>query len=516
MMDARERSIGRLGVLRALALLLSLAIAVQVAAAPPHHPNFIFIMADDLGWQDVGFMGSQWFETPSLDRLAKESLVFNKAYMYPTCAPSRAALLTGKHSFRTGCYTVPVLEKGNAQDNVFSRWTVGVEHTVYAQPLKAAGYKTIHLGKWHIVGPDPLNELAMTFPLKQKLQQPSNGNFEWVKAHQGAEIQKFYPCGRGFDENVGGTWWGDPARGHSQGYNVAGGGYVAPYKNPFIKEGPEGEWLTDRLTSDAIAFMQRHRDEPFFVNLHYYAPHRPVIARSPEQLHKFMDKPGDPATGQGMNPKTKKEIAAYATMVASIDENVQRIVDALEQAGLREKTVIFFTSDNGANGVVSGTKALRGVKGHVYEGGIRVPALINWPGHLKPRKTDIAICGMDYFPTFLELAGIRDYSGVLDGKSLVPLFTDDAEFPARPLFWHLGSGYMQPACSVIQRGKWKLIQFLKDGRSELYNLEEDQKESKDLSLTHPEVAARLIKELSEWRKINQVPLPPSSALQKNP
>ncbi|MDF7806372.1 sulfatase [Pontiellaceae bacterium B12219] len=474
-------------------------------------PNIVFILADDLGMQDVGFMGSTYFETPHLDTLAEQSLVFNTAYMYPTCSPSRAAILTGQQSFRTGCYTVPVLEKGNSIDNIFSRWTVGAEHPVYAKSLNEAGYQLIHLGKWHIVGPNPAMETAP--PFKKKLSQPKNGDLSWLAAHRTPEIQQYYPEGRGFHENVGGTWWGDPARGYDQGYNAPGGGYAAPFKNPFITEQENDEWLTDRLTSDAIHFMERHQNEPFFVNLHYYAPHRPSIPRNEEWLAHFMDKPGDPATGQGLGSgKQKQEIAAYATMVKSIDENIKRITDYLDQTGLRENTVIIFTSDNGFNGLQSSNENLRGAKGHVYEGGIRVPALISWPKIIAPGRSDEPIQGLDFFPTFLELAGISDYEGTLDGDSLVPLMRGEA-MKERALFWQLSSTYKNPPCSIIRKGDWKLIQFLKEGNVELYNLQADLKERHDLAAENPEKAQALLRELVNWRRANAVPLPPGSQLE---
>jgi arylsulfatase A-like enzyme len=477
-------------------------------SADAARPNIVFILADDLGWQDVGFMGSTYFETPHLDALAEQSLVFDNAYMYPTCSPSRAAILTGKQSFRTDCYTVPVLEKGDCNDNIFSRWTVGLEHPVYAQPLNAAGYQLIHLGKWHIVGPYPDKETA--YPLQQPLKQPKNGDLSWLAAHQSPAVLPYYPLGRGFHENVGGTWWGDPARGYAEGYKSPSGGYVAPFKNPFIVDKESDEWLTDRLTSEAIDFMERHRSEPFFVNLHFYAPHRPSIARSPEALAYFMKKPGDPLTGQGMGPK-KKEIAAYATMVQSLDKNVQRITDWLDQAGLRENTVVIFSSDNGFNGIQSCNDHLRGAKGTVYEGGLRVPALINWPKTVTPGHCDQPIQGLDFFPTFMELARIGDFEGTLDGDSLVPLLHGQA-LPQRPLFWHLASTYKNPPCSIIRKGDWKLIQFLKEGNVELYNLRTDLKETHNLATENPEQAQALLKELTEWRKANNVPLPPSSTL----
>ncbi len=482
-----------------------------VAQADGMKPNIIFILVDDLGMQDVGFMGSSYFETPNLDALAEQSIVFDKAYMYPTCSPSRAAILTGKQSFRTGCYTVPVLEKGNNNDNIFSKWTVGAEHPVYAKPLNEAGYKLIHLGKWHIVGPNPDKETEL--PLRMKLGQPKNGDLSWLAAHQTPEIQQYYPIGRGFHENVGGTWWGDPARGYAKGYNAPGGGYVAPFKNPFIVEKENDEWLTDRLTADAIDFMERHKEEPFFVNLNYYAPHRPTIPRNEAWMAHFLAKKGDPVTGQGMgSPKKKKEMAAYATMVKSLDENIKRITDYLDGSGLRENTILIFTSDNGFNGLQSRNENLRGAKGSIYEGGIRVPALINWPEIAVSGRCEEPIQGLDFFPTFLELAGVYDYEGTLDGDSLVPLLRGEP-MKERALFWHLASTYKNPPCSIIRKEDWKLIQFLKEGNVELYNLRNDLKESHNLASDNPEKTQVLLKELTAWRRGNNVPLPPSSVLE---
>lgn len=470
-------------------------------------PNIIFIVADDLGWQDVGFMGSKWFETPNLDKIAKESLVFNNAYMYPTCSPSRAALLTGKQSFRTGVYTVPVLERGNNQDNIFSRWTVGLEHTMYSEPLNKVGYKLIHLGKWHLVGPNPKEEV--NYPFKKHLTQPANGNLDWLVDHLTVDVQKYYPKAKGFDENVGGTWWGDPARGYSEGYKSESGGYKAPFKNPFLEDKQDDEWLTDRLTDEAIDFIERNKNEPFFVNLHYYAPHRPTVPRDKEQYQKFLNKVPDAITGQG--EKNLEEIAGYATMIASIDENVKRIFDYLDKENLRENTIVIFTSDNGFNGVQSNTNILRGEKGTVYEGGIRVPAFVNWKGKIAPSISETPISGMDYFPTFLELAHVSDYNGILDGESLVPLLKNET-FEERPLFWHIASTYKNPPCSVIRKGDWKLIQFLNDGTIELYNLRKDLKEANNVAADNTEVTSQLLNELISWRTQNKVPFPPASIL----
>lgn len=489
-------------------LLLSLSFSQE-----KQKPNIIFLMADDLGWQDVGFMGSTYFETPHLDALAEESLVLENAFMYPTCSPSRAALLTGRQSFRTGSYCVPVLEKGKAKDNVFSKWTVTSEHPVYSQPLNTAGYQLIHLGKWHIVGPDPEAE-AEILSSGKTIKQPKNGNLDWLEAHKTEKIQAYYPLGRGFHKNVGGTWWGDPARGYEKGYGAPGGGYIAPFKNPFIEEKDSDAWLTDRLTDEAITFMKENQEKPFFINLHYYSPHRPTVAHSEESLTHFKEKAADPETGQGLSAKGKSnKIAAYASMIKNLDDSVGRILTALDEMGARDNTILIFTSDNGFNGIQSANKRLRGAKGNVYDGGLRVPMLVHWKHKVSARKDATPVQGLDFFPTFLELAGVENYTETLDGESLLPLFQGEP-LPERPLFWHIPSQYKDPPCSIIREGDWKLIQFLLNGKTELYNTREDLAETTNLSNAHPEKHQALLEKLTAWRESHNAPLPPSSKLER--
>lgn len=475
-------------------------------------PNIIFILVDDLGHGDVGFNGSTFYETPAIDKLANEGLVINNSYMYPTCSPSRTALFTGKQSYRTGVYTVPVLEKGTNQENIFSRWTVGLEHTGYSEPLSEAGYKMIHLGKWHLVGPYPTKELAMDWPIKKKLTQPRPSDFSWVERHRSEAIKPYYPEGRGYLKNVGGTYRGDPAL-EVGGYGSKSGGYFAPFSNPFLGQKSTDEWLTDRLTDEAIDFMDTHKAEPFFINLHYYTVHRPLRSRNDSLFKKYMNKAGDPITGQGLETGEKKKYTArYATMIESLDSNVERIVKYLEENGLRENTVIVFTSDNGQNGTPN--NKLRGSKGTIYEGGIKVPTFVNWPGKIKANRTDSPIMVTDYFPTFMDLAGIN-YQGLLDGKSFTKLFNEDKnkKHLERPIFWHIASQYKHGTCSAIRKGKYKLIQFLADGRLELYNLNDDPKESINLSEIEIEIKDVLLDELKTWRRKNNVPLPPNSPLE---
>ena len=430
-----------------LAALLTFLLSTICPAEDP--PNIIFILADDLGYQDVGFNGSSWFETPRLDSLAAESVVFKNACMYPTCSPSRTALFTGKHSFRTQVYTVPVLEKGGPKENIFSRWTVEEKHPFYSQPLNQAGYQLIHLGKYHVVGPNPEKETK--YPFKKKLTQPKNGTFDWVTKHK-KEYQKYYPIAKGFHENVGGTFWGDPARGYPKGYNAEGGGYLAPYHNPFIESEPQaGTWLTDFLTDEAIRFMDTTKEGPFFINLNYYSPHRPSIPTSQESLKKYQAKATDPATGQ--SAKKAKEMAAYGSMVENLDANVGRLIDYLDKNKLRENTVIIFTSDNGYNSFQSFTKNLRGQKGNIYEGGIKVPALLNWKGKIEPSEKTENISVLDFFPTFLDLANHKDHTGQLDGTSFLPLARGEKLETPRTLFWYLASTYKNPPCVMLKEGR---------------------------------------------------------------
>ena len=474
-------------------------------------PNIIFILVDDLGYSDVGFNGSTFYETPNIDALAQKGLVLDYSYMYPTCSPSRAALFTGKQSYRTGVYTVPVLEKGTDQENIFSRWTIGQQHIGYSQPMAESGYKMIHIGKWHLVGPHPLKELAMDFPLKEKLTQPDPGDYSWVKLHRSDAVKPYYPEGRGYIRNVAGTYRGDPAL-EPGGYKSETGGYFAPFSNPFLGQKPTDEWLTDRLTDEAIVFMDEQKEGPFFVDLHYYTVHNPLRSRSEEMVEKYMNKPGDPVTGQGMEKKGKKlQNARYATMIESLDDNVGRLVTYLEENGLRENTLIVFSSDNGQNNKPN--NVMRGAKGQIYEGGIRVPTFLNWPEKVSPGRSKTPMMVTDYFPTFMDLAGI-DYNGVLDGKSFTPLFNGtDEGLENRPVFWHVASQYKHGACSVVRHHHMKLIQYLATGELELYNLEEDPTEAHNLVLEKPELTQLLRDELVTWRKDNKVPLPPNAAME---
>lgn len=484
----------------------------MVSAEAANQPNIIFILVDDLGYGDVGFNGSKYFETPIIDQLAEQSVVFDNSYMYPTSSPSRTALFTGQQSFRTDVYTVPVLENGNAEANLFSRWTVTTDFPLYSEVLQQAGYRSIHLGKWHIVGPSPLEELAMKYPYNKKLGQPAPGDFSWVEEHKNnPEITKYYPQERGFVRNVGGTYRGDPAL-IDGGYQHPDGGFKAPFTNPFIEQKEGDEWLTDRLTDEALEFMEESEGQPFFVNLHYYAVHRPLVKRSEELYQKYINKEGDENMGQGVGDNRDNH-AVYATMIESVDDNIGRIMDYLRSKGIEDNTVIVFSSDNGHNGLVSANRHMRGVKGEIYEGGVRVPTFIYWGSQLKSRKVTAPIHCVDYFPTFIDLAGVKGYKGTLDGDSLVPLLKKDRKsFDERPVFWQLSSRYRHDTCTAVRMGRYKMIEYLASGDVELFDLESDPMESKNLAETQPELRDAMRDLIIAWRSENSVPLPPNSVV----
>ncbi|MFR9661432.1 MAG: sulfatase-like hydrolase/transferase, partial [Rikenellaceae bacterium] len=282
----------------------------------------------------------------------------------------------------------------------------------------------------------------------------------------------------------------------------------APFSNPFVEKRADDEWLTDRLTDDAISFMKENKGGPFFVNLHYYTVHQPVISRSDELVEKYMAKDGDETLGQGVGNKDKKlKAAAYASMIESLDDNFGRMVDFLEESGLDKNTIIVFSSDNGYN--FGANNLLRGKKRDIYEGGVRVPTFIYWPGKSVARRTKISVSVLDYFPTFLDLAGINDYKGTLDGNSIKPLLTsDDEAFKERPIFWQISSrSARMGTCTAVRQGKYKAIQFLATGEVEVYDLENDPMESKNLAKTNKAIAGKFAKQMSEWRVDNNVPMP---------
>jgi len=452
--------------------------AGRTAADTSRTPNFVFILIDDMGWRDVGFMGSRYYETPNIDRLAAQGMVFTDAYANaPNCAPTRACLLSGQYGPRHGVYTVGNSDRGSAAGRklipVTNRTTLPAETITLAEAIRPAGYRSASIGKWHL-GVDP-----------------DSG-----------------PVAQGFDVNVAGNLAGNPSS------------YFSPYRNKNLPDGPKGEYLTDRLTEEALAFIEANRARPFFLYLPHYAVHTPIQAKQ-ELVAKYKKK--RPDGGQG-NPE-------YAAMIESVDQGVGALLAKLDQLGLADNTVVVFFSDNGgvggyrelgiAGGEITSNRPLRGGKGMLYEGGIREPTIVRWPAKVKAgTRCATPVIGLDFYPTFLEIAGAEKKPGqILDGESLVPLLTGTGTLKRDAIFWHFPA-YLQGSkgtwrttpCGVIRSGGWKLIEFFEDNRLELYNLADDIGEAADLAEKMPEKAKELHDRLVAWRKAVNAPVP----TEKNP
>ncbi|MDP6371142.1 MAG: sulfatase [Vicinamibacterales bacterium] len=430
-------------------------------AAPTPPPNIVLIYVDDLGWRDLGVMGSEYYETPNIDALASQGIRFTQAYSNaPNCAPARASLLSGLYPPRHGVYTVGTAERGEAANRrlvpVDNLTDLSLATVTLAEALAGRGYATGHVGKWHLGGPG------------------------------------FEAAAQGFAWSVAGDASGAPPS------------YFHPYARngrslPDLDDGDDGEYLTDRLTDEALRFLDGHRDEPFFLYLSHYGVHTPIQAKA-ELEQYYRDKP--PGTGHD-NP-------TYAAMIQSVDESVGRLLRRLDERDLRDDTIVIFFSDNGGFGPATSMAPLRGSKGMLYEGGIRVPLSVRWPGTIRAGTvSDTPVIGVDLFPTLLAAAGI-DPSGdpPLDGIDLTPLLTATGPIPDRPLFWHFPA-YLEADASVpgpwrttpaaaVRRGGYKLVTFFEDGRNELYDLTADLGETRDLADKDPERTAQLRALLESW------------------
>lgn len=413
------------------------------ATAAPRAPNFILILMDDMGWRDVGFMGNTFVETPHLDRLAKSGLVFGQAYASaPNCAPTRACLMSGQYTPRHGVYTVvdPNHAVGSPRHKLLaaeSKAELGTNFVTIAEALRDGGYATAFFGMWNL-------GRGRTGPVT-----PGGQGFQKVV----------------FPENLG---FG---------------------KDAYFDE--RGNYLSDRLTDEVLKFVEAHREQPFFVYYPDHAVHAPFEPK-PDLLKKYEQKAARTAARD--NP-------AYAATIEAVDQNVGRILQALERGQLSDRTYVIFTSDNG--GADRDTRPLRGGKGQLYEGGVRVPLAIAGPNLAKPGTTcDPPVSSVDLYPTLLELAQLPTPADTrLDGVSLAPLLRGASTLTRTRLFWHfpcyVGKG---TPSSAVRDGDFKLIEFFEDGgRRELYNLRTDPGEERNLAATMPEQAAALDRVLQAWQ-----------------
>ncbi|MCX6901295.1 MAG: sulfatase [Verrucomicrobia bacterium] len=441
--------------------------ANTAAAAASRKPNIIFILADDLGWTDLGIQGSKYYESPNIDRLASQGMLFTNYHNCQNCAPTRAALMSGQYGPRTGVYTVGGIDRFNWRirplrpvDNVQG---LPLEKITVAQALKSAGYTTAIFGKWHL-----------------------------------GEKDEFHPSKRGFDEAI-------TTMGKHFDFNT----------QPKV-DYPKGAYLADWLTDKSVDFIKRHKDKPFFLYLAHFGVHSPHDAKK-ELIEKFKPKPG---VGGHNNP-------TYAAMIYSVDESVGRVMATLDALKLADNTVLIFASDNGGvggydregitkAGGITDNAPLRSGKGSLYEGGTRVPFVARWPGVTKPGST----CGtpaihVDLYPTFLDIAGAKPPANYpLDGESLVPLLKQSGPLKREVIFHHfpgyLGAGantWRTTPVGVITAGDWKLMEFFEDSRLELYNLKDDLSEKTSLATTMPEKAKELHEKLVAWRKSVNAPMP---------
>ena len=456
--------------------------------ASEQHPNVIFILADDLGWADLSCYGSTFHETPVLDRLATEGALFTDAYAAaPVCSPTRASIMTGKYPATVG---VTQYIGGHGVGKLLDVPSFGYlpthEHSM-ARGFREAGYQTWHVGKWHL-GP-----------------------------------RRTWPDQHGFDVNIGGCDWGHPKN-----------GYVSPYGCPTLDDGPDGEYLTDRLTDEAIRLIEHAGDRPFFLNLWHYAVHIPI--QSPAELvAKYTRKAAalgldavDPFVDGEFAPvwhnrrarirrRTVQSDPAYAAMMENLDTNIGRLLEALERMGKTDDTLVVFTSDNGglssAEGSPTCNAPLSEGKGWTQEGGIREPLIVRWPGVVAP-GTRIAepVTSPDFYPTLLAAAGRQPTPDAdaddIDGVDFSPLLRGEP-FDRGPIYWfypHYSNQGGRPAAAVRER-QWKLIHDFEGGSSQLFDLATDIGELHDVAAEHPEEAAALRERLSAWVEAAAIAVP---------
>ena len=474
-------------------LLLALSVLLLplslVRAEPAPRMNFVFVLIDDLGWADLSCYGSSYHETPHLDALAASGMRFTQAYAAcPVCSPTRASIMTGRHPVRVNITDwIPGEQaKPDAQHRflqIEDRNELPLSEVTVAEYLRDAGYQTFFAGKWHLGG------------------------------------EGFLPTDQGFEVNHGGGHWGQPP-----------GGYFAPWKNSYLKENHDGEYLTERLTEESVSFLT-HRDatRPFLLFLSHYDVHTPIHKNEKhfahfEEKRNSLGADAEPITERRGISRAQQSNSQYASMVSAIDDSVGQLTDAIRDLGLEDSTTIIFTSDNG--GLCTLRKEgptcnlpLRSGKGWLYEGGIRVPLIVRLPG----TTTAGAICeqpvmSTDLMPTILDLASIsRTADIMLDGQSILPELSRQKSQATRPLVWHYphyhGSEWTPGA--AIREGDWKLIEFYEFADAELYNLAKDPGERHNLAAVESAQFNKLRQALTNWQTAMHASMPPSNLAWKS-
>ena len=461
----RQRLMLLTGTLLVLTLASPLAAETKDTTSQPL--NIVFLLVDDLGWTDFGCFGSDLYKTPNIDRLAARGLRFTNGYAACTvCSPTRAAAMTGMYPGRL--HVTDFITGGNRP---FAKlripdWTQRLEHhhTSIAEVFQAAKYRTIHIGKWHLM---------------------PRGT---------PEMNDYLPQRHGFDVNIGGNQWGAP------------GSYFFPYASrrrtigKLPPGGKQGDYLTDQLTDEALKQLDQHHEKPFFLYFPYYNVHTPLQGKADLVAHYKAR----------VRPTMKHQHAVYASMIHSVDESVGRIVQKLESLKIAQRTLIVLTGDNGGldrGGKPTDNAPLRAGKGSAYEGGVRVPLIVYWPG-VTPvgQVSHEPVITCDFYPTFLEASGLSGnatHNKHVDGVSLVPLLKDPQQpLKREALYWHYPhyhSGSATPH-SAVRAGNWKLIEFFEDNHVELYNLKDDIGETQDLAKEQPQRAQQLKAQLHQWRR----------------
>lgn len=475
-------------------------------------PNVVFFLVDDMGWTDLGCYGSSFYETPNIDRLASEGVRFTNAYAAcPVCSPTRASIMTGKYPARintTDWFGAP--QPYNADKHWTGKQkllpasyvdTLSLQEITIAEALKTEGYRTAFVGKWHL------------------------GN------------EGYYPEDQGFEINIGGWERGAP---YYRSFDVekdqwsGESGFFSPYRNPKLPDGPEGEYLTDRLANESIHFIEKNATQPFFLYLSFYTVHNPMHGK-PELVEKYRKKAEemglfDSVTyitnpswvgdfpPRGWRNRILQSNIEYAAMVESLDENVGKVIARIKELGIEDNTIIFFMSDNGglstAESSPTSNLPLRAGKGWLYEGGIREPMIIKWPDVVPGGEVcEAPVISTDFYPTILEMAGIELMPGQhMDGKSMVPLLKGEQKQIHDALYWHYphyGNQGGRPG-AVIRKDNFKLIKFFEDDHVELYDLKKDISEKRDLSDSLKTITNELQEQLHQWQESVDARFPTSN------